>query len=113
MVSKSLPLHGVLHHVCFNYAAWIASMRLGVPRGVRWISMALLAMVLYIPYYTIGSKYLFFTVHDTEPTYAVRFGTVPLILFVHALAFSLSILLVTPIATRYINMQWYIFNCID
>ncbi|KAG7397165.1 hypothetical protein PHYBOEH_001159 [Phytophthora boehmeriae] len=77
MVSDRLPLYSVLLQAQLYYIAFVAVSRLRIDPFFQPFAMGSLVVLLVFPFELLGSKFLWWTWHDTDPMLADRLMGVP------------------------------------
>ncbi|OQR82986.1 hypothetical protein ACHHYP_15206 [Achlya hypogyna] len=88
--SGHLPLYLVVLHSMFYYVAYITTQRLHLQDYASAGAFTLIVLCLTFPLELVGPKFLLWTFHDTEPTLADRFLSIPIAILLAHIASSLA-----------------------
>ncbi|TDH69036.1 hypothetical protein CCR75_004755 [Bremia lactucae] len=77
IVPQHMPLYTILLQAQLYYMAFVATSRLRIDPFIQPFAMGLLMLLLAFPFELLGTKFLWWTWHDTDPLLAVRLIGVP------------------------------------
>ncbi|KAG2523296.1 hypothetical protein BBO99_00004530 [Phytophthora kernoviae] len=106
MVSEQLPLYNVLLQAQLYYIAFVATSRLRIDPFFQPFAMGSLMVLLVFPFELLGSKFLWWTWHDTDPLLADRLMGVPC----HALFYYYSFSFGFLCAHHILRSVWLVGN---
>lgn len=102
LIPERLPVFFVLHQAQAYYMAFVATSRLRIDNVLQPLAMGVLVMLLLFPFEMLGSKFIWWTWHDTDPMLHDRFMSVP----IHALFYHMCFGISFHAAHQALQMTW-------
>nr|CCA23800.1 conserved hypothetical protein [Albugo laibachii Nc14] len=87
---SNLPLYYVLLVAQMQYISFVATSRLRIQISAQPFAMACFVVLLVYPFELMGVKFLWWTLHDTDPYVQDRVYNVPISIITNLYAFSLA-----------------------